>query len=202
MTSPDVPDPKQSKALNYQSGLAPILVYGWLLVLSLTMLVSAQSAYRQSLNTEEYPYACDSFGYLRMAKEIRQAAYQRELPQFKLESPQTRLLINFMRSQNIPLSDWDEVVAPHAHHYFPRSGSVGVQYPPGTGLTLAMYPEGRAVYGLNRTVIIVFLAIGGFAFAIAVYYRAWASMVLVVLAIHLGLAILARIGALSFSVNA
>ncbi len=202
MTPPDLPDPKQSKALNYQIGLAPILVYGWLLVLSLTMLVSAQSAYRQSLNTEEYPYACDSFGYLRMAKEIRQAAYQRELPQFKLESPQTRLLIDFMRSQNIPLSDWDEVVAPHAHHYFPRSGSVGVQYPPGTGLTLAMYPEGKAVYGLNRTVIIVFLVIGVLAFAIAAYHRAWASMVLVVLAIHLGLAILARIGALSFSVNA
>src|SRR6266481_6519922 len=167
MISSNAPDPKRGKPLKHRIRLADVLVYAWLIVLSFTMLVSAQSAYRQALNTEEYPYACDSFGYLRMAKEIRQAAYQRELPQFKLESPQTRLLINFMRSQNIPLSDWDEVVAPHAHHYFPRSGSVGVQYPPGTGLTLAMYPEGKAVYGLNRTVIIVFLAIGVLAFAIA-----------------------------------
>ncbi|MDX6305790.1 MAG: hypothetical protein QOI77_2759 [Blastocatellia bacterium] len=202
MTSQNAPDPKKSRALSYRVRLAPVLVYGWLLVLFLTILISAQSAYRQSLNTEEYPYACDSFGYLRMAKEIRQAAYRRELPQFKLESSQTRLLINFMRSQNLPLPDWEEVVAPHAHHYFPKSGSVGVQYPPGTGLTLAMYPEGKAVYGLNRTVVIVFLAVGVMAFVVAVYRRAWASIVLVVLAIHLGLAVLGRIGALSFSVNA
>src|SRR6266436_1292973 len=202
MTSPDAPDPTQGKALKYRIRLAPILIYAWLIVLFITILVSAQSAYRQSLNTEEYPYACDSFGYLRMAKEIRQAANRRELPQFKLESPQTRLLINFMRSQNIPVPDWDEVVAPHAHHYFPKTGSVGVQYPPGTGLTLAMYPEGKAVYGLNRTVVIVFLAAGVLAFVIAAYRRAWASIVLFVLAIHLGLAILGRIGALSFSINA
>src|ERR1700704_6538416 len=159
MTSPNAPNPTESKPPKYRIRLGEVLVYGWLLVLALTILVSAQSAYRQSLNTEEYPYACDSFGYLRMAKEIRQAVYRRELPQFKLESPQTRLLINFMRSQNVPLSDWDEVVAPHAHHYFSKSGSVGVQYPPGTGLTLAIFPEGKAVYGLNRTVVIVFLAV-------------------------------------------
>src|SRR5258707_8015635 len=192
MISSNAPDPKRRKPLKHRIRLADVLVYAWLIVLSFTILVSAQSAYRQSLNTEEYAYACDSFGYLRMAKEIRQAAFRRELPQFKLESSQTRLLINFMRSQNVPLPDWEEVVAPHAHHYFPKAGSLGVQYPPGTGLTLAVYPEGKAVYGLNQTVVIVFLAVGVLAFAIAAYYRAWASMVLVVLAIHLGLAILAR----------
>jgi len=202
MTSQNAPDPKQGKPLKHRIRLAQALVYAWLLVLSLTILVSAQSAYRQSLNTEEYAYACDSFGYLRMAKEIRQAAFRRELPQFKLESSQTRLLINFMRSQNVPLPDWEEVVAPHAHHYFPKSGSVGVQYPPGTGLTLAMYPEGKAVYGLNQTVVIGFLAVGVMAIVVAGYRRAWASVVLVVLPIHLGLSVLARIGALSVSINA
>lgn len=182
--------------------LATILPYCWLLILSITVFFSVRTAYRESLKTEEYPYACDSFGYLRMAKEIRQAANRRELPQFKLESSQTRLLINFMRSQNVPLPDWDEAVAPHGHHYFPAAGFVGVQYPPGTGLTLAMYPEGRAVYGLNRTVVIVFLLVGVGALLIAAYRRAWASAGLAVLAIHLGLAILGKIGALSFSVNA
>jgi hypothetical protein len=202
MTSQNAPNPTESKAPTSRVRLAQVLVYGWLLVLSLTILVSAQSAYRQSLNTEEYPYACDSFGYLRMAKEIRQAADRRDLPQFKLESPQTRLLIDFMRSQNVPLPDWDEVVAPHAHHYFPKSGSVGVQYPPGTGLTLAIFPEGKAVYDLNRTVVIVFLTVGIGAIVMAAYRRAWASIVLVVLAIDLGLSILGKIGALSFSINA
>lgn len=200
MTPQNAPDPKNE--LRGKFTLTTLLFGGWLVVLLITVLVSAQSTYRQSLNTEEYPYACDSFGYLRMAKEIRQAANRRELPKFKLESSQTRLLINFMQSQNVPLRDWEEVVAPHAHHYFPRAGYVGVQYPPGTGLTLAMYPEGKAVYGLNRTVVIVFLVSGVVALIIAAYRRAWTSVGLVVLAIHLGLAILGRIGALSFSVNA
>jgi hypothetical protein len=182
--------------------LTPVLVSFWLVLLAVTVLVSARSAYRQSLRTEEYAYACDPFGYLRMAKEIRKAAYRRELPQFRLESQQTRLLINFMRSRNVPVPLWDEVVAPHAHHYFPASGFVGVQYPPGTGLTLAMYPEGKAVYRLNLTVVLVFLVTGILALVIAAYKQAWASAGFIVLPIYLGLAILGRMGALSFSINA
>ena len=182
--------------------LAPVLLGFWLIVLAVTVLVSARSAYRHSLKTEEYAYACDPFGYLRMAKEIRKAAHRRELPQFRLESQQTRLLINFMRSRNVPLPLWDEVVAPHAHHYFPASGFVGVQYPPGTGLTLAMFPEGKAVYRLNLTVVVIFLVTGILALVIAAYKQAWASAGLVVLPIYLGLAILGRMGALSFSINA
>src|ERR1051326_8355023 len=82
-----------------------------------------------------------------MAKQIRSAFADRTWPQFKLESPQTRTLINFLQSQQIPASRWEEVVAPHAHHYFPKANSIGVQYPPGTGLALALFPQGEAVYG-------------------------------------------------------
>lgn len=182
--------------------LKQIAIYFWILLLAFAFLVSVQTAYHRSLPTEEYAHACDSFGYLRMAKEIRQAATRWQYPEFRLETRQTRLLINLMQSRNVPLMDWEELVAPHAHHYFPTSGFVGVQYPPGTGLMLALFPEGRAVYGLNRLVVISFLLTGLASLAFAAWRRAWMSAGLIVLALVLGLEVLGRIGSLSFSINA
>jgi hypothetical protein len=182
--------------------LKSILLYLWLGLNLAVILLSAQAAYRKSLNTEEFAYACDSFGYLRMAKEIRASFRECKMPEFRLESNQTRLLIEFMKSKDVPVAKWDEIVAPHAHHYFPVSDHVGVQYPPGTGLTLAAFPEGTAVYRLNQITIAVFVIAGIAAIAIAAWKKAWVSVGLAALAIHLVFTILGRIGALSFSINA
>lgn len=182
--------------------LPKLFVYLWIALLAFAFYISVRSSYRRSLATEEFAYACDSFGYLRMAKEIRHAYSHAVWPEFKLESPQTRTLIDFMQQRNVAVPRWEEVVAPHAHHYFPQSGYVGVQYPPGTGLVLAMFPQGEAVYRLNRIVVFVFIFVGVAALAIAAWKRAWASIGLVVLALSLGLMVLARLGALSFSMNA
>jgi hypothetical protein len=179
-----------------------ILVYLWIALLAFSFYISVRSSYRQALGTEEFAYACDSFGYLRMAKQIRHAYAHGVWPEFKLESPQTRMLIDYMQQQNVAVPRWEEVVAPHAHHYMPHSGYVGVQYPPGTGLVLAMFPQGEAIYRLNRLVVFVFIMAGVVALAIAVRKRAWASIGLVILALSLGLMVLARLGALSFSMNA
>jgi hypothetical protein len=179
-----------------------VSLYLWLATNFAVMLLSAQTAYRKSLNTEEYAYACDSFGYLRMAQEIRASFREHKLPEFRLESNQTRLLIEFMKSKNLPLAKWDEMVAPHAHHYFPTSDHVGVQYPPGTGLALALFPEGTAVYRLNRITIVICVIVGAAALGLAAWKRAWVSAALVTLAIHLVFTILGRIGTLSFSINA
>lgn len=179
-----------------------ILCGVWVALLATSFYVCARSSYRSSIGTEEYAYGCDPFGYLRMAKQIRHAMARGGWPQFKLESTQTRTLINFMEQQNVAVPRWEEVVAPHAHHYFPKSGSVGVQYPPGTGLVLAMFPQGEAVYGLNRLVVFVFgiVAIGALIFAL--WKQAWASIGLVILALNLGLIVLERIGPATFSINA
>jgi len=107
-----------------------------------------------------------------------------------------------MQQRNLPVPRWEEVVAPHAHHYFPESGYVGVQYPLGTGLVLAMFPQGQAVYGLNRVVLFVFVLVGIGSLAVAAWKQAWTSIALVVLALSLGLMVLARVGAASFSINA
>ncbi len=178
------------------------LVYLWIALLAFSFYIAVRSSYRRSLGTEEFAYACDSFGYLRMAKQIRHAYERDTWPEFKLESPQTRLLIDFMQQNKVAVPRWDEVVAPHAHHYMPQSGYVGVQYPPGTGLVLAMFPQGEAVYRLNRIVVFVFVLAGVVALALAAWKKAWMSIGLVVLALSLGLIVLGRLGALSFSMNA
>ena len=179
-----------------------ILVYLWIALLAVSFYISARSSYPRALATEEFAYACDSFGYLRMAKQLRHAYERGVWPRFELESPQTRLLINFMLQSQIPVTRWDEAIAPHAHHYAPQSGYVVDQYPPGTGLVLSMFPQGEAVYRLNRFVMWVFIVIGFAALAIAAWKRAWGSIGLVVLALTVGFMIMARLGALSFSMNA
>src|SRR5215218_4212800 len=179
-----------------------IVVYLWIALLAFSFYIAARTSYRRALATEEFAYACDSFGYLRMAKQIRYASKHGTWPEFKLESAQTRLLINFMLQNNVAVTRWDEAIAPHAHHYAPQSGSVIAQYPPGTGLVLAMFPQGEAVYRLNRLVVWVFTVIGFGALLIAAWKRAWATIGLVVLALTVGLMVIARLGALSFSMNA
>ena len=182
--------------------LPRILPYLWIALLAFSFYISARTSYRRALATEEFAYACDSFGYLRMAKQIRHAYEHGTWPEFKLESAQTRLLINFMLQNSVPVTRWDEAVAPHAHHYAPQSGHVVVQYPPGTGLVLAMFPQGEAVYRLNRLVVWVFILAGFAALAVALWKGAWRSIGLLVLALTLGLMVMARLGALSFSINA
>src|SRR6185369_7653598 len=128
--------------------LQRVLVYLWIALLAVSLYISARTSYRRALATEEFAYACDSFGYLRMAKELRHAYEHGTWPRFELESPQTRLLINFMLQSNVPSTRWDE------------------------------------------------------AFAIAAWKRAWATIGLVVLALTVGFMVMARLGALSFSMNA
>lgn len=65
---------------------AQILTYVWLAVLAVTLFISVQTAYREAPRTEEFAYACDPFGYLRMAKEIRDARAELKYPEIRLES--------------------------------------------------------------------------------------------------------------------
>lgn len=175
--------------------------YAWLALLGAALCCSALMTDRRALQTEEYAFGCDSFGYLQSAQQIRRANL-RSWPHFELEAPHSRLLIEFMQSRNVPLGKWEEIVAPHAHHYFPKSDQIGVQYPPGTGLLLAIFPPGQALHRLDRLVISVFLATGLIALILAALRQAWFSAGLVTLALQFGLEILGRIGNASFSINA
>jgi len=137
-----------------------------------------------------------------MAQDIRQAAAAGKTPQFTLESPHTRLLIELMQAHQVPLLRWDEMVAPLACHYFPAADHVALQYSPGAPLMLAPFPEGRALHDLNRFVTALFLVVGLFMLLVAAIKRTPVSAGLFILALNLGLEILGQLDNASFSINA
>lgn len=197
----------QSKSLAQTKNMAVrsasrLLEYIWFCALGAALVISALTTDRRTRQVEENPSFCDPFGYLQMAQSIRQAAAAGTTPQFTVESSHTRQLIQLMQSQEVPLPVWDEMVAPLGHHYFPAADHVAVQYSPAAGLLLALFPEGRALHGLNRFVIAIFLVTGLIVLVLAALKRLPISAGFFVLAISLGLEILARIGNASFSINA
>ena len=179
-----------------------LLGYAWLFALGIALVCAALSTDRRTRLVEEYAWLCDPFGYLQIAQDVRQAAATRSLPDFSIESPHNRLLIDMMKSRGLPLRFWDDMVAPLCHHYFPKADHIGVQYPPGTGFMLALFPEGEALHSLDRVVIGLFVVVGLLMLVIAAVRRTWFAAGFVILALSLGLEMLARIDNASFSINA
>lgn len=174
----------------------------WIVALATALVFSGLSAARQLRQVPEFPYGCDPFGYLQMAQEVRRAATSGALPQFALESGHTRLLIDLMQSSHVQPLLWTQMIAPHAHHYFPQAGRVGVQYPPGTALTLALFREGTAVRDLNRALIWLLVVVGLALLVLAGARGAWIAAGFTTLVMQMGMEILMSIQDLSFSINA
>jgi hypothetical protein len=178
-----------------------LLELTWLVVLGIVLVASALSTDRRARQVEENASFCDPFGYLQMADEIRHAAASRTIPKFTIETDHTRLLVELMRSHDQPVPLWDEMVAPLAFHYFPAADHVAVQYPPGAGLMLSLFPEGRALHGLNRMVVIIFLVAGLMMLGVAAIKRRSLSAGLLMVALTLGLETVAMLDNASFSMN-
>lgn len=179
-----------------------LLPYAWLVALAAALTFSAVSTDRRVRQVEEYPCCCDPFGYLQMAKDIRQGGSSGSGPSFTIESDHTRQLIQLMQSHQVPVPLWEHVVAPLAYHYFPRVDRVGVQYPPGAGLALALFPQDQALHGLARTAVAIFLVSGLLLLIFAALRKKWLSAGLAILSLIFGLDILAKIDNASFSINA
>lgn len=179
-----------------------LLGYLWLVALAIALSVTALTTDRRSRQVEEYAAFCDPFGYLQIAQDTRQAATAHDLPNFSIENPHSRLLINLMKSRSVPTNQWDDLVAPLCYHYSPRADHMGVQYPPGAGLMLAAFSQGYALHSLNRVVIALFLVTGVVALSAGALKRSWLFSGSVVLALVIGLQMLARIDNASFSINA
>lgn len=104
---------------------------------------------------------CDSFGYLRLAQVVRQGWNAGEWPRYVVRDNQTPELVRAIEnSGEFFLNDWYQAIAPHAHFYQPAVQAIGIQYPPGAGLVLALFPETSSVRLLNQTLVIVFLFFG------------------------------------------
>lgn len=178
-----------------------VLGAAWLALLSCAVAVAAKSAYERVLAVPEHAWGCDAFGYLRMAREIREAAHDARLPDFAVHARQTDLLVALFRERGLPEASWGELVAPHAHHYFARAGHVACQYPPGTALALAAFPEGRATHGVSLVVLAAIVLATAVGLATALRRRAWLAAGGVALAAELGLDLVADMGPVSFSIT-
>jgi hypothetical protein len=113
-----------------------------------------------SLRTGNYAYGCDSFGYLRQAELFRTKGLVQGLDT-RLPNEEARFLIDTARSTGIVPQRWGEMVAPHCHHYEPRTDRVILQYPPGSGLLLSLFPADRDAQILHIVVVgLVVVAFG------------------------------------------
>lgn len=87
-----------------------------------------------------YAFGCDAFGYARQAELFRTEGLPRGLDT-RIDAPEARFLIAAAQSITSDSAEWSEAVAPHCHHYNSATGRIILEYPPGTGLILSIFPE-------------------------------------------------------------
>ncbi len=140
---------------------------------ALAVVVLALYAYRCDRKIDTFVLGCDTFGYERMARVVRDARTEDARPDYFIHDAQTRWLVDRFKASQFPMGSWDEVVTTHAHHYFPGTDQVGPQYPPGTGWVLSLFPAPNDVKALDRLTILL-VAVGGLAL---IAWCAWRGLV-------------------------
>jgi hypothetical protein len=156
---------------------AAVLPWLWFAALALGLLVALGFAWRHTSHVEEFPQACDSFGYLQAAADIRQGHAPHGLPPFTAGSPHVAALVNDFESHHANPAAWQGLLGPQAYNYCPASGKIINQYPPGVPLLLALFPAGQALHWLYTLTLALLTAagLGGIA-ALAIQYRRTGSV--------------------------
>jgi hypothetical protein len=108
------------------------------LLLGLLLLGFTIRQLQHQVEIGEAATGCDRFGYVRQAALFR--AHGLAGLDTRLETPNSRRLIEAMRASGDPVETWNQAVAPHCHHYKPAVDRVVLQYPPGTGLLMLAFP--------------------------------------------------------------
>ena len=89
----------------------------------------------------EFYLGCDAFGYTRQAGLFREQGWKGF--DTRLETPNSRRLIEIAKATGFPEWQWYQAVAPHCHHYKSMSDKVLIQYPAGTGLLMTVFDPDR-----------------------------------------------------------
>jgi hypothetical protein len=112
-------------------------IHQLVLLVILICTVSYQTAALPTV--QEAPLGCDDFGYQRQAALFRDGG----LAGFdtRLETPSSRRLIEVAKATGEDARLWYQAVAPHCHYYRAATDRVILQYPPGTGLLMAPFPQ-------------------------------------------------------------
>jgi hypothetical protein len=109
------------------------------------------------------PAGVDSFGYARSARIFREYFSGVAPLDFSIRDEQTAFLRDVLKGSGAPPEQWYLAVAPVAHHYVAESDKVVLQYPPGTGFLMSLFPEVEAASLLSQLdVVFVFLVFLGF----------------------------------------
>lgn len=175
------------------------LYFGLLLV---CLFLSARYSWHRSSYREEFAVNCDEFGYLHQGKEFRESWKKGKFwPDLALRDPQMTQLISHFKSSGLPIQEWKDTVAPHSYHYEARPNQVIEQFPPGNGMVLGLFPEGKAISYLNRVVIGTLGVIGLLALYFCWRKRMPVSAGLIIFAAHEGFVLLDRIQDRSYSIN-
>ena len=94
-----------------------------------------------------YAFGCDSYGYARQAKLFREHGLIDGLDT-RVNAPDAQRLVDVARLSDGDSQGWQDLVAPLCHHYKESVHAIVLQYPPGTGLMLAMFAEPYSLRGL------------------------------------------------------
>lgn len=87
-----------------------------------------------------FAIGCDAFGYARQAQLFRDKGLLRGLDT-RIDVEEARFLIGVAKTITPDSTQYSEAIAPHCHHYSARVDRIILQYPPGTGLILSIFPE-------------------------------------------------------------
>lgn len=89
-----------------------------------------------------FAIGCDPFGYARQAVLFRHNGLLAGL-NTAIDTIETRKLIAAAKSIDPDVSHWYQAIAPHCHFYRAAVDHIVLQYPPGTGLVLSLFPDGK-----------------------------------------------------------
>jgi len=111
-------------------------------------------------STPDYPFGCDEFGYARQQELFRNHGLLGGLDT-RVDAPEARFLIETAKQAGLTANQFGEMIAPHCHHHETGTDSVILQYPPGTGFLLSLFPAEREVQVLHVVSLVLLLTVFG-----------------------------------------
>ena len=132
------------------NSLAVLKCLGFLLT-----IVVAISVISSASKWSERRGVFDDIGYLRQAHLFQRFGFS------GIDTDLNRDDDNYFKDAATAIRsiEWNDPNVPFAHTFVSKTGKTVIQYPPGTGALLALFPEGRQVYGLYSVSCLIVLAI-------------------------------------------
>jgi hypothetical protein len=138
----DAPEPRRADARNITSLWREITFLRYFI--PFVILALSLQALASSGNASLFAIGCDPFGYSRQAELFRENGLWRGLDT-RIKDADASTLISAAKSIDSNSANWYQAIAPHCHYYRASSDSVILQYPPGTGFLLSLFPPATSL---------------------------------------------------------